>query len=303
MTLFTNNIMEHMDSKMTNDDVLFEHEHDDMGDTDSVIDNNKPSFITNKLNILDRQVIILNNYSIINKNHIYIFKMFTVILVIMIAIYALITYKVIPKIIASIILALLSIIFYFLLLNVIIKNIRLYRMNREDIYYPKDNPMNIYKTLFGKKCVKPAYLDGSDTLLESLIDILKEAKEFAITYNEFDYAQSFHNELMYILDNVSKSNSTGPFENDDEIVQEITKYTEDLEDLRSIVKQKQKKRIANLKKQADIIKRTMAEYSDKIDEEKDDEENTMMDYKLNEKKYNEIIRQIKTLRTKMVNNE
>ena len=44
--------------------------------------NGKDTFMKNKLNTLDRKLIMVDNYSILNQNHIFIVKMFTIILLI-----------------------------------------------------------------------------------------------------------------------------------------------------------------------------------------------------------------------------
>ena len=112
----------------------------------------------------------------------------------MIGIYTLITFKFLPKIVGSIILAVVSVIFFIVLMVVIVKNIRLYRIDRSGTYYQRDNPLFMFK----KKCIKPSYIEGSNSSLESLIDVLTNNKNIAIEYEEYGEAQRFHMRLVYI---------------------------------------------------------------------------------------------------------
>ena len=280
------------------------HSYSNSGDdsartyTHSHIDEPKKTFMNNKLNTLDRQLIIIDNYAILNKNHIFIMKLFTALLIIMIIVYVCIQFKFLPKTIASVILSFLSVIFLVVLLITIVKNIRLYRLNKHDIYYPRHNPLDISKRLFKKNCSKPSFLEGSGTPLEALVDLLTNIKDTAVKYEEYGEAQKFYTELVYILDNISESKSYGPFNNKEEIQIEIIKYSQDLEQLKKRIRNNIQRNIKSLKAKAKEFRRLMKRNIKTIEEDTDNDEESKVNYKTNERKYNMIMIRIQQLKDK-----
>tara|TARA_B110000211_G_scaffold86012_1_gene100925 strand:+ start:1500 stop:2510 length:1011 start_codon:yes stop_codon:yes gene_type:complete len=323
MTLFTKNINEIILENMTDkkDSKTIYHSHsstdgsidntDDShsstnGTTDDSIDNiintdhskNKNSFINSSLDTLDRKLIIIDNYAIINKHHIFILKLFTIILVIMLGIYVGIHFKKIPKIIGMIALTILSIVFYFILIIVIVKNSLIYRINRNDIYYPKDNPLDLRKKFFTKKCAKPDHINNSNTSLEKLIDILTNLKNTAVTYKLYDEAYKYYSELVYIIDNITENEQYGPFANDVEINKKIDFYSKDDEVLEKKIKTNMNNRITILRKQSKKIKQNMLRYSELVINQEENKEKKKAQYLLQEKKYNSIMKSIRDLKKK-----
>ena len=261
--------------------------------------NGKDTFMKNKLNTLDRKLIMVDNYSILNQNHIFIVKMFTIILLIMNVIYIGIYFKILPKTISSAVLSLLSIIFFIYLIVTIFKNSRLYRINKNYIYYSRDNPVDITKKLFPNKCDKPGHLEGSGTTLEALIDLLTTLKDTAVKYEEYGEAQIYYKKLVYILDNVTDSDIYGPFENDEEINYEIRKYSKDLERLKEKIRKHLKHKIKMLQEKAEEFKILMKKNLEKIETDVDDKEKDKEQYKLNERKYNLVMIRIHEIKKKL----
>tara|TARA_B110001450_G_C17628119_1_gene484073 strand:- start:25 stop:1008 length:984 start_codon:yes stop_codon:yes gene_type:complete len=281
---------DHSDKKHLKE-VMYEHSHPPIGK------GKKNTFMNNKLHTLDRKLVLTTNYRIINQNHIFILKMVTALLLIMISVYMCIQFKFLPKSIAAIILIILSVIFYIALIIVIIKNILLYRINKTNIYYPKENPMDI-RRFFKKKCVKPTFLEGSGVPLESLIDILTELKDIAIKYEEYEKAKQFYAELVYILDNINENDMYGPFNSDKEIEAEIRKYSEDLENLKQLIKKNTKTKIDYLDKQKKKFKTSMAMYKKNMKKGNKDKDKLKAAYKELEQKYNFIVQRIDKLKKK-----
>ena len=316
MTLFTKNIdeiiLENMTDKSGYDTIYHSHSKpkdsvdssqskdsvddiiDDIITTDDSKNNN--SFINNSLDTIDRKLVIIDNYAIINKHHIFILKLFTVILVIMLGIYVGIHYKKLPKIIGMIALSFLSIVFYFILIIVIVKNLLLYRINRNDIYYPRNNPLDLRKKFFTKECAKPNYINNTNTPLEKLIDILTNLKNTAVTYKLYDEAYKYYSELVYIIDNINENEKYGPFSSDIEINKKIIFFSKDDEVLEKKIKTNINNRVALLRKQAKKIKQNMLRYSESVINQEESKEKKKADYLLQEKKYNSIMKSIRDLK-------
>ena len=179
----------------------------------------------------------------------------------------------------------------------IIKNILLYRINKENIYFPKDNPMDI-RRFFKKRCVKPTFLEGSNVPLESLIDILTELKDIAVKYEEYEKAKQFYTELVYILDNINDKDIYGPFNSNKEIETEIRKYSEDLNNLKKLIKQNTKKKLKQLRTQKKNFKATMKIYKQNMEKDHQNRDQLRAEYKELEQKYNFIVQRIDKINKK-----
>ena len=222
MSIFTNNLItkEHYQNTLVNDDMK--------------------KYIDKKTDTLDRQIIMTNNYSIINKNNVTVLKYLTIVLFIMNVVYVGVKFRIIHKSIAPLFMSILTVIFVFILMIIVIKNKRLYKMDMEQKYYPKTNPYNIlnkFKKKNGNECDAVSDINLSDfssSELDNLKKILENIKKTIIDNQLFSDPKNSEMYNIYIKDinTLLKSithfdyidNQYGPYNNVNEIDIEIKKW-------------------------------------------------------------------------------
>ena len=293
MSIFTHNInySEQYENKDSN---KIEHY------VNKEVNDNMDKYIKKKNDTLDRKIVMTNNYAIINQNHIQLLKYFLYVLIIMNIMYIGITFHIIPKILASMVLSILSIIFLFVMIIIILKNKRLYKINMEEKYYPKHNPYNLLH-YFKKQstCDQPSAYNITNTKLDTLEDIIKKTKQIAIQFDKFQVAKQSNDELKLINDHKHENAPYGPYKNDDEIYSEIVIHTTKINNLKDAIINEQKLQITNLTLKSQEYKKKMEESLLSIKQDKEDKQTYRLTYNENQYKFNEIIKNINDLEKKI----
>ena len=292
MSIFTKNIK-------TNENFVSKHsphiEHYDNKD----VQKNMHLYIKKKNDILDRKIVLVNNYSIINQNHITLLKYFFYVLIIMNIIYAGVTFSVIPKIIASMVLSCIAVIFFVLVIITILKNSRLYKINMEEKYYPKHNPYNLLHYLTKKKpCAgtDSAHLKKKNTYLDTLQKLLLEIKKLSSKFELYTYTNAAAKELQLINKHALIDTSIyGPYADEAQILTELDKHTRTLQDLKFEIKTKENEKIQKFKTDLALYKKNMELANSSIQKDKHDKQHFKKLYTENKYKFNMMVKNIQSI--------
>ena len=169
MSIFTDNININQNKiKVNKEDKEEEEEKKKEHFNDNDAKKDMKEYIKKKNNTLDRKIVIVNNYAIINQNRIVLLKYGFYFLIILNITYVAVSFNILPKILATMVLSLLSFVFCIFIIVIILKNNRLYNINMEEKYYPKKNPYNLLHYFNkNKKC------DASSVVLKKKINMYK----------------------------------------------------------------------------------------------------------------------------------
>jgi len=292
MSIFTNNIK-------TKENFVSKHspniEHYDNKD----VKKNMHLYIKKQNDILDRKIVLVNNYSIINQNHITLLKYFVYGLIIMNIIYAGVTFRVMPKIIASMVLSCIAVVFFVLVIITILKNSRLYKINMEEKYYPKHNPYNLLHYLTKKEpCAgtDSANLIQKNKYLDTLQKLLLEIKKLSAKFELYTYTTAAAKELQLINKHALIDTAIyGPYANEAQISIELDKHTRTLQDLKLEIKTKENEKIQHLKADLATYKKNMELANSSIQKDTHDKQQFKKMYTENKYKFNMMIKNIKSI--------
>jgi hypothetical protein len=290
MSIFTNNLItkEHYQNTLVNDDMK--------------------KYIDKKTDTLDRQIIMTNNYSIINKNNVTVLKYLTIVLFIMNVVYVGVKFRIIHKSIAPLCMSILTVIFVFILMIIVIKNKRLYKMDMEQKYYPKTNPYNILDKLKkknGNECDVVSNINLSDfssSELDNLKKILENIKKTIIDNQLFSDPKNSETYNIYIKDinTLLKSithfdyidNQYGPYTSVNEIDIEIKKWREISTTIDSDIVSINTIRLADLKNQQNNYNNKLKEILDNLKKKESNNLYNKTLYKKNKKYYDKTTYEI-----------
>ena len=251
-------------------------------------------YIKKKNNTLDRKIVIVNNYAIINQNRILLLKYGFYFLIILNIAYIAVSFNILPKILATMVLSLLSLVFCIFIIVIILKNSRLYKINMEEKYYPKKNPYNVLHYFNkNKKC------DGTSVVLkkknkhvQTLENLLLEIKRLAIRFDMYDDAKNADIHLKMIYDHKYENAPYSYKGTEQEILDEIKLHNDILTNLKVKITNDLQKQLIELKNKSNQYKKNMELALTSIQTDKKDKLDKDKLYKMEKYKFNMALKNI-----------
>ena len=251
-------------------------------------------YIKKKNNTLDRKIVIVNNYAIINQNRILLLKYGFYFLIILNIAYIAVSFNILPKILATMVLSLLSLVFCIFIIVIILKNSRLYKINMEEKYYPKKNPYNVLHYFNKKK-----KCDGTSVVLkkknkhvQTLENLLLEIKRLAIRFDMYDDAKNADTHLKMIYDHKYENAPYSYKGTEQEILDEIKLHNDILTNLKVKITNDLQKQLIELKNKSNQYKKNMELALTSIQTDKKDKLDKDKIYKMEQYKFNMALKNI-----------
>ena len=237
---------------------------------------------------------IVNNYAIINQNRILLLKYGFYFLIILNIAYIAVSFNILPKILATMALSLLSLVFCIFIIVIILKNSRLYKINMEEKYYPKKNPYNVLHYFNKKK-----KCDGTSVVLkkknkhvQTLENLLLEIKRLAIRFDMYDDAKNADIHLKMIYDHKYENAPYSYKGTEQEILDEIKLHNDILTNLKVKITNDLQKQLIELKNKSNQYKKNMELALTSIQTDKKDKLDKDKLYKMEKYKFNMALKNI-----------
>ena len=296
MSIFTDNININQNKIKVNKEDKEEEEEEKKKEHFNDNDEKKDmkEYIKKKNNTLDRKIVIVNNYAIINQNRIVLLKYGFYFLIILNITYVAVSFNILPKILATMVLSLLSFVFCIFIIVIILKNNRLYNINMEEKYYPKKNPYNLLHYFNkNKKCdASSVVLKKKNKHVQTLENLLLEIKRLAMRFDMYDDAKNADTHLKMIYDHKYENAPFSYKGSEQAILDEITLHNDILTNLKVKITNDLQKKLIELKNKSNQYKKNMELALTSIQQDKKDKLDKDKIYKMEQYKFNMALKQI-----------